>query len=185
MNELVIESLLGEDIYVTLKGRSKEKEVVVKLFLGDADLNNEYNVLGFLQKASLHPEWFPKPYFVHLPNSGVVRELGRQWNKVYFAIVYEFIQGQTVDVKKLTLDERVQLRAEVGEQLRELHRLGLVHGDVRGQNIIKTPQRYLLIDYGRTYSPEGEFLALDFMIEDDFMVMPEDDLLALEVMTRV
>jgi hypothetical protein len=66
MEDVVIDSLLGEDIYVTLKGRWKETPVVIKLFTADfarakassagSDLNNEYNLMGHLQKVSSHPE---------------------------------------------------------------------------------------------------------------------------------
>lgn len=39
MEEVVIDSLLGADIYVTLKGQWKGKPVA-------SDLNNEYNLMG-------------------------------------------------------------------------------------------------------------------------------------------
>jgi tRNA A-37 threonylcarbamoyl transferase component Bud32 len=90
-------------------------------------------------------------------------------------IVYEYIEGMTIDFKALSPEEKVKMKTEVKEQLDELHRLGLVHGDVRGPNIILTPNRFLLIDYGRTYSLDGTFPALDFMVTQ------EDDLTALSV----
>lgn len=91
MEEVVIDSLLGTDIYVTLKGR-----------FGPEQLD-----------GSSHP----KPYFIHLSGSGSSEPSG-------------YIEGTTVDP-----EEKSKMKIEVKEQL------GLVHGDVRDANIIRTPDR--------------------------------------------
>ena len=55
--------------------------------------------------------------------------------------------------------------------MNEIHRLGLIHGDVRLPNIIiRTDGRYVLIDYGRTFSENwnqsGLFPPMKYLIDE-------------------
>jgi len=147
-----------------------------------------------MQKHSLYPKWFPIPYFTFIPNNLYFKALGQEWENVYLGIVYEYIEEE-----KIGKDNKNKLEMDIMEQIYEIHRMGLVHGDVRRANIIKTEKRYLLIDYGRTYTSHGNisvntftldkyikivpgyFRPLLFMLEDDNLITQEDDLNELDI----
>lgn len=153
---LVLEQLLGFDTNVTFRAHHKNvpMPVVVKFYYGK-DTSNEFEVLQYLSKLSL-PFKIPQPFFsvdVDQPNNQFIYG-DHTYQDVYHMIVYEFIEGETV--KYLKGLERTRCRNSISAQLRVLHDLGLVYGNIRSSNILHTSDdKYILIDYGMTYSKSG------------------------------
>lgn len=68
---------------------------------------------------------------------------------------------------------------DIREHLKEIHRMGFVYGDIRVPNIIRTQNgRYLLIDYGRTFSKNVHtiFPPMQYIIDYDAIPTHEDDI---------
>lgn len=70
------------------------------------------------------------------PNVCRVYEVGKFNGRIYIAMQY--IDGQILPkiAKQLTLEQKVKIMTEVAEGLHAAHRLGLIHRDVKPQNVI-------------------------------------------------
>lgn len=68
--------------------------------------------------------------------------------------VMSYIPGHTVDryLTSLTHREKLLTFTRVGTELQLLHEKGIVHGDIKGPNIIATNKALYLIDFGSAYS---------------------------------
>ncbi|MBI4851224.1 MAG: protein kinase [Acidobacteria bacterium] len=70
------------------------------------------------------------------PNVCKVYEVGKFNGRIYIAMQY--IDGEILPkiTKQLTLEQKVKIMADVAEGLNAAHKLGLIHRDVKPQNII-------------------------------------------------
>jgi serine/threonine protein kinase len=70
------------------------------------------------------------------PNVCRVYEVGKFNGRIYIAMQY--IDGDILPklAKKLTLEQKVKIMADIAEGLNASHKLGLIHRDVKPQNII-------------------------------------------------
>ena len=86
------------------------------------------------------------------PNVGRVFDWGESAGVVYLSM--EFVPGQTLKTMirqagRLDTDTAVAIARQIGEGLAEAHRLGIVHRDMKPQNIIITPDGAAkIMDFG-------------------------------------
>lgn len=79
-----------------------------------------------------------------------------QYNQGYFVIM-EFKEGLTLDEyarqHRLSLKDYLNLMISLTEVLEHVHCYGIVHGDIKGDNILVGPQGHVyLIDFGSSYT---------------------------------
>jgi serine/threonine protein kinase len=179
LSKLTFDCLLGDDLYTSFKAKLNEKEVVVKFFHECSDENSEFEILEFFQKNSAQPELFPRPYFQLKEYYEELTILETTMEDVYKVIVYQFIDGIVLNkLMELSESEKQQMQKDLTQHLAEIHRLGLVYGDIRIDNLIKdSNNRYLLIDYGRTFGLE--FPPMEYMIDNEEIPTQQDDIEAL------
>lgn len=164
-SRLIFEKCLGHDLYVTYQGLLDDKKVVIKLYIWDlSDENNEIPVLDYLQSNASE---FPIPYLsISYPNLNIVDDISK-------IIVYEYIEGESLTSSNVDM---ALLKEDIEKQLNILHKLNLVFADIRIENIIKLPNKYFLIDYGRVFSTTDKNLPpMEFMIDDDEIPSQQDD----------
>ena len=85
------------------------------------------------------------------PNVVTIHEVGIHEDAVFLAMA--FVEGETLDRwvarAKPTAAEVWDALAQAAEGLHAAHRVGLVHGDVKPRNLLRTPQgRVVLVDFG-------------------------------------
>ncbi len=125
----------------------RTKKGILKLYDDDRQYwGSEAEIISILHKN--YPE-FPRL---------IMWGMGEPWEHtlpdgekmmVHQSILMENIEGHTPERGELTPEHKEQLE----EQLEKIHRLGIVHGDVRRENIIiKNDGTAFLIDYGLSYS---------------------------------
>lgn len=172
------ERLIGRDLYTTFKGQYMGIPVVIKFFTEVSDNNNEYEILEYLHKYN----GFPKPYFqVTIDNKSVVINTDMKIDNVYKVIVYEYIEGIPIDRKEF---DKKKVIYDIQKQLLKIHKLGLVYGDIKKDNILKLPDgTYCLIDFGRTFSIiDIKFPPMKYMLEDNEVPSQKDDLIQLNLL---
>lgn len=80
-------------------------------------------------------------------------------------IVMEFIEGKQVKqvLNDLSKEERLQLCRRIGILIGQLHKNGIIHGDLTTSNMILTPNgRIVFVDFGLgEYSKELEIKGVD------------------------
>lgn len=82
--------------------------------------------------------------------AGVPTPLIYQVDPEAATIVMEFVEGDRVrdTVESMADDERRSLFASIGGLAGQLHKAGIVHGDLTTSNIIKTRDGIVFIDFG-------------------------------------
>lgn len=97
------------------------------------------------------------------PNVVRVFDLGRVPGGIF--ITMEFIEGKRLDQliggkKQLSFGRAKSLLAEICEGLKEAHSLGIVHRDLKPGNVMVTPGRLKILDFGIARAPDSSDLAL-------------------------
>jgi len=165
---ITLEKFLNEDLYTTYKGKLDNVDVIMKLYGEYSDANNEIEVLNYLQKHA--PTKFPIPYASILyPKLNIDTYIEK-------LIIYQYIEGE--ELNKSSIINKVILKNDIMKQIEVLHKLNLVFGDIRIENIIKlNSNHYYLIDYGRVFSLiDKKFPPMNYMIEEDIIPSQEDDI---------
>jgi tetratricopeptide (TPR) repeat protein/predicted Ser/Thr protein kinase len=85
------------------------------------------------------------------PNAAVIYEVGADGDDIFLAM--EYVPGVTlrelIQQGPLSWNEVVDLTLEILEALREAHSHGIVHRDIKGANIKRTPEgRVKVMDFG-------------------------------------
>jgi TP53 regulating kinase-like protein len=80
-------------------------------------------------------------------------------------IIMEYIEGKQVKqvLNDCAQEERLCLCRHIGELIGQLHKVGVIHGDLTTSNMILTPQgRVVFVDFGLgEYSEELEIRGVD------------------------
>lgn len=123
--------------------------------------------MKFLKENSEHPEWYPQVFCQEEIDE--INVGGDYYDDVCKVICYEYLE-ETDEI------ETARKLSDIEEQLNDMHNLGIIHGDVRNDNIIASG-RFLLIDYGRSFSIDHTpFPPMEFMVdEDDFPTIDTDN----------
>ncbi|NDJ52844.1 MAG: protein kinase [Chloroflexi bacterium] len=93
------------------------------------------------------------PYIIGL-HDWALREYDEAINQTLNYIIIEFVEGHTLanvidDRAPLAEKDALAITRQLALGLHEVHRLGIVHRDIKSQNIMVTPdQRVKLIDFG-------------------------------------
>jgi len=98
------------------------------------------------------------------PNICPVYEVGDEGIKTF--IVMQFVEGQTlhdrIETDPPTLDESIAIAAQVADALVEAHSHGIVHRDIKPQNIMLTDRgRVKVLDFGvaKIIEPVGDAIG--------------------------
>ncbi|MCW4050014.1 MAG: Kae1-associated kinase Bud32 [Candidatus Bathyarchaeota archaeon] len=100
--------------------------------------------------------------------SGVPTPLLYQVDNENAVIVMEYVEGTKIRdlVDCLTDEERMSLFVQIGRHAGQLHRAGIIHGDLTTSNIIKSGDRVVFIDFGLSevsYEVEKRGVDLNLM----------------------
>lgn len=113
---------------------------------------------AFLQEGSILERF-------HHP--GIVRVLAMfRANRTAY-IVEELLEGRTLGEEvsqagPLSEDRTLEMVRQVGEALIEVHAAGLVHSDLKPENLYCTdPERYVILDFGTAHSFRSQDLSRD------------------------
>ncbi len=98
------------------------------------------------------------------PNIITVYEIGRHEDAQFIAT--EFIEGETVGARlrrgRLAPDKALEVAVQAAEALAAAHRAGIVHRDVKPENIMVRPDGYVkVLDFGLAKLTEQELPALE------------------------
>jgi serine/threonine-protein kinase len=107
-------------------------------------LTNDYGVLRFQKEIEIASQ-LQHPNIVRLYDSGVAD------GRLYY--VMEYLEGESLrDMLKrepqLSVDDALKITREVGEALQYAHDHGIVHRDVKPENIIIADGRAHVVDFG-------------------------------------
>ncbi len=175
---LKFDKLLNDDLYTTYKGTYNGLPSILKFFTEQSDNNNEFEVIEFLHSNSDNPEWYPIPYESY--NSQEIENMEEiipkyvlENHEPYKLIVYSYLEGDDIVKENLIKDDIDNLKDDIREHLEQIHKVGLIYGDIRLPNIIfsKIFNRYLLIDYGRTFSNDSSKYLESFTDKEYYNVV--------------
>lgn len=147
-----VERLLGAggmgEVYLALDTKLNRK-VALKIlpwhFIVDAERANRFEREARALSALNHP------------NLITIYEVG-EFNNVHF-IAMEFVEGQSLRVlmEKLKLREVLSIVAQVAEALAAAHDAGIIHRDIKPDNIMVRPDHYVkVLDFGLAKLTEVE-----------------------------
>jgi len=93
-----------------------------------------------------------EPQLIHEAKcAGVATPLIYMINIEKATIIMEYIEGQQVKkfLNKVTKEKRIVLCKEVGRAIAQMHKYGLIHGDLTTSNMIKSNQdKIVFVDFG-------------------------------------
>lgn len=111
-------------------------------------------------------EWFRQEITLHgqlKPGSAFAQAYSCDWDGDFLYLVMEYIEGVNLadylrqKEKPLSFIEAAEFILQVAEGLREIHQLGIIHRDVKPENLILTPENKIrILDLGL-----GVFLSGD------------------------
>ena len=90
-------------------------------------------------------------YIIHkAKEAGVPTPLLYRVDNENSVIVMEYVEGSKVRdlVESMSPDARRKLFIEIGRHAGQLHRSGIIHGDLTTSNIIRSDSRVVFIDFG-------------------------------------
>jgi serine/threonine-protein kinase len=141
-----IESCLGEGSSgVVYRGRDLrlERQVAIKV-LADVLRDDELAWARLLREARLASQ-------LNHPHIAAIYDLGEEEERAY--IVMEYVEGLTladlIPEGGMPLEQVEHYAAQIAGALAFAHQQGVIHGDLKGSNIIVTPEGKLkLLDFG-------------------------------------
>ena len=133
------------------KARDTELDRIVAVKIPRRQYLTEAETEQFLREARAAAQ-------VRHPNIVSVHEVGREDGRIYIAS--DFIDGATLDewvqAHPLTVRESVELCAKIAEALHHAHEAGVVHRDLKPQNIlVRVDGGRLMVD-GQTSSSDPQ-----------------------------
>lgn len=154
-------TLYRRDPHLTFLAKYQDRSCILKLIYDRVDINNEAVVTSMLHRYD--PQSYPRVVFLDRSNP---------WNLTLGSDTYRIIESLCIEalpdmpLGAITRIDKRQLQV----QLDELHRLGIIHGDVQRNNIIRRPNGdVFLIDYGYSYSSGDPLLppTINSMSDDN------------------
>lgn len=142
--------------FIVAQGVINNKPVIVKLLHQYSLQTHEFEILTKLQTIS---DTLPKPISkVYLDPELVIKNSNHQDIYIHTYIVLEYIEGTLLQDKLNNgLDIRPYL-IDILEQLRILHQHGIVHNDIKANNIVIKPNDHAaLIDFGEAFTLDGTY----------------------------
>ena len=117
------------------KARDTELDRIVAIKIPRKENLSEADAEKFLREARAAAQ-------VRHPNIVSIYEVGREDGRIYIAS--DFIDGvsldQWIEVHPLSVQESVELCAQIAEALHHAHEAGVVHRDLKPQNILVRPE---------------------------------------------
>lgn len=158
-----IKEILAESPYMTFRAEWEHLQIIIRCIHEKSIDTDEFEILEYIQKNAIHPNWFPKPYFKHkfepIPFYFMKGEV-ETCHYVSSIIVYEYIPGELILNMEITTEERKKMKKDLFCQLTDLHNIGLSYNNVAEKNILKTTKGYRFIGFDRVQDPEGMFVDL-------------------------
>lgn len=154
--EALIKSLINcstlyrREPHLTFITKYQGKGCVLKLIYNEKNLNNEAVITSMLHQYK--PQLYPRVIFL---------DRSQPWDLVIGLYSYTIIETLCIEmVPEMTLGvitdaDKLRLQA----QLDEMHHLGIIHGDVHYNNIVRQLDgNVFLTDYGNSYRPGDPLL---------------------------
>ena len=140
---------LGQGAFGTVwKARDTELDRIVAIKIPRKENLTEADAEKFLREARAAAQ-------VRHPNIVSVHEVGREDGSIYIAS--DFIDGASLDewvqAHPLTVRESVELCAKIAEALHHAHEAGVVHRDLKPQNILVRAENEKRTGEGNAASP--------------------------------
>jgi len=154
-----IESILGAggmgEVYLALDTRLNRK---VALKLLPASFNNFANQLGRFEQEAQAASALNHPNIITIYEIGVVD--GRHFT------VTEFVEGETLREHmtnaRMTVDEVLDIAAQIASALRAAHEAGIVHRDIKPENImVRRDCVVKVLDFGLAKLTAQQLSAVD------------------------
>ncbi len=151
--------------------RALDREVALKV-LNESHFRDAPSRERFIREARL---------LAALDHENIVRIYSIDEPDGQLQIELEYVGGKTLQriVKEdgpMTPGEAARVGIAICRALEEIHAAGLVHGDVKPSNVMRTPNdRIVLLDFGiaRTYSAEDETAIAPFVAGTPVVMPPE------------
>lgn len=144
---------LGQGAFGSVwRARDTELDRIVAIKIPRREQLTEADSEKFLREARAAAQ-------VRHPNIVSVHEIGREEGRIYIAS--EFIEGASLDqwvkAHRLSVRESVELCAKIAEALHHAHQAGVVHRDLKPQNIlVDTSGEPHVADFGLAKREAGE-----------------------------
>ncbi len=148
-----LQHCLGQGAFGAVwKARDTELDRIVAVKIPRKENLTEADAEKFLREARAAAQ-------VRHPNIVSVHEVGREDGRIYIAS--EFIEGASLDqwvkAHRLSVRESIELCAKIAEALHHAHQAGVVHRDLKPQNIlVDTSGEPHVADFGLAKREAGE-----------------------------
>ena len=154
IGEYSIERYIGKggmSLIFLASAPDSKKPVIIKI-LPEKHKNNDYATFRFAEEIALLKKLNNHPNIVTILDSG-------EWNELPF-LVLEYIPGPSLShlIQKAppSLPHAMEMAATIASTVDYLHSQGIVHRDIKPDNILVGPNGLKLIDFGIALREGGE-----------------------------
>ena len=169
--------VLGSGAFATVYEARRAKETVGAIKILRPELNEKRRVVQRFQRETVLLRCLRSPY--------VVRALDAGFDGEHYYLVTELLLGDTaarlIDRGRLSLQASLRVALDAAEGIRAVHRLGVVHRDVKPANLMVSPSgRATLIDLGLGRSAEETALTASGSVLGTAPYLPPEVILGRE-----
>ncbi len=159
-----IESKIGEGgmgVVYRAQDTELDRPVAIKMVLS-SDSDNEESVARFMREAKAASR-------LQHPSIMTIYQFGVQDGTRY--LVMEFIEGKTlkrmINSQPLPINQLCDIAVQVADALSVAHEKGVVHRDMKAENIMVTPRGHAkILDFGLAKMKEEDVLPTDATVTD-------------------